>query len=291
MVKFDAETHTYTNENGETLISVTQLLKQAGISPSYDCVNEDILKAAAERGTLIHKEIEDYIKTGELGFTRELHNLIEYIVKQDIKVLASEKQVNNDRVAGTIDLIVEYPCGRKVYADIKTTSAIHTDSVSWQLSIYKDLDKGNEEDSLEVWHFDKEGNLTVKSITEISKEEINRLYDSIASGETYKVQLDETTLAELCQAEKIIAYFENEKKQAEEHAKVVREKIVESMKAKGLTKFENDKILINLIAAGKRETFDSTRFKKEHPDMYDQYIKTSDTKETVRIKLKENNDE
>ena len=299
MVKFDAETHTYTNENGEVLISVTQLLKQAGISPNYDFVNEEVLKAASEKGTLIHKEIEDYIKKGEIGFTKELHEFITYVKEQGIKILASEKQVYNDRVAGTIDLIFQYPNGKVVYADFKTTSTIHKQAVSYQLSIYKDLDKNSEHEidadyedaNLEVWHFLKDGSFEVHSVMEIAKPVLNNLYDSIAKGEKYEVQLDETALAELCQAEKIIAYFENERKQAEEKAKLVREKIVESMKAQGLTKFENDKILINLIAAGKRETFDSTRFKKEHPDMYDQYIKTSETKETVRIKLKENDDE
>ena len=57
MISFDSETHTYTNEEGKKLISVTTLLKQEGISPNYDCVNEDVLKAAADRGTYIHKEI------------------------------------------------------------------------------------------------------------------------------------------------------------------------------------------------------------------------------------------
>ena len=62
MINFDEQTHTYTNEKGKVLISVTQLLKLAGISPNYDFVNEEVLKAAADKGSLIHKEIEDYIK-------------------------------------------------------------------------------------------------------------------------------------------------------------------------------------------------------------------------------------
>ena len=298
MVNFDAQTHTYTNENGEVLISVTQLLKQAGISPNYDRVDEKILKAAAEKGTLIHKEIEDYIKNGEFGFTRETNNFIHYLKDHNIKVLASEKLVHNDKVAGTIDLIVQYPDGHIAYVDLKTTSTIHTESVSWQLSIYKDLDLENDYENyadyldadLEVWHFKKDGGLETKLLTEVSTPEIEKLYESIG-GEKYEIQLEENALAELVKAEQIIAYYENEMKQAEDKRNKVREKILQAMKEKGITKFENDKIVINYIAPGTRETFDSSKFKKDNPDTYKKYVKTSDTKETVRIKLKEKNDE
>ena len=34
MINFDEENHTYTNECGKELISVTTLLKKAGISPN-----------------------------------------------------------------------------------------------------------------------------------------------------------------------------------------------------------------------------------------------------------------
>ena len=120
MINFNEETHTYTNEKGEVLISVTQLLKQAGISPNYSYVDEELLRASAEKGSMIHKEIEDYIKKGEIGFTRELQSFIDYVERNNIKVLASEKKVNNDRVAGTIDLIAQYPSGKVVYADLNT---------------------------------------------------------------------------------------------------------------------------------------------------------------------------
>ena len=299
MVNFDEQTHTYTNESGKELISVTTLLKVAGISPNYDFVNEDVLKAAADRGTLIHKEIEDYVKKGEIGFTKELQSFIDYITQNEITVLASEKRVWNEDVAGTIDLIVKDKFGYVKYVDLKTTSSVYTVSVSWQLSIYKDLDLNNDYDnhqdyeiaSLEVWHFNKDGSLIVKDLMEVSKENIKRLYESYINHTEFQVIVDDKALAELYDVEKLIASFENQKKQAEENAKLLREKIVESMKAQGVTKFENDKILISYIAPGKRETFDSVAFKKDDPETYNKYIKTTTTKESVRIKLKESSDE
>ena len=299
MINFDEKTHTYTNEKGEVLISVTQLLKQAGISPNYDFVNEEILKAAADKGTLVHKEIEDYIKKGEVGFTTELKEFITLVKENNIKILASEKQVANERVAGTIDLIAQYPSGRVAYIDFKTTSTIHKQAVSWQLSIYKDLDRNSEHEidanyedaDLQVWHFLKDGSLEVYSVLEVAHPEILRLYDSITTGEKYELQADQNDLEQLFQAEKLIAYFEREKAQAEENAKLIREKIVDAMKRQGITKFENDKISITYIAPTTAETFDSKKFKEDNPETYKQYIKITNKKESVRIKLKENNDE
>lgn len=300
MINFDEKTHTYTNENGEVLISVTQLLKLAGISPNYDFVNEEVLKAAAEKGTLIHKEIEDYIKKGEIGFTKELNEFITYVKEQGIKVLASEKQVYNDRVAGTIDLIFQYPNGKVVYADFKTTSTIHKQAVSYQLSIYKDLDSNSEHEidanyedaDLEVWHFLKDGSLEICSVMEIAKPALDRLYESITTGKPLeKAEEEKQFLKELYDAEKVIAYYENEKKLAEENRNKVRDKIIEIMKAQGITKFENDSISITYIAPTDAETFDSKRFKEENPNTYQEYVKITHKKESVRITLKEKKDE
>ena len=288
MVNFNEETHTYTDENGKVLVSVTTLLKWAGISPNYDNVPEDILKAKAERGTLIHKEIEDYIKHGEIGFTAELQSFIKYITENDIEVLASEKRVNNDDVAGTIDLIVKYrKTGKVKYADLKTTSTTYKNSVSWQLSIYKDLDNKYPDAELEVWHFLGDATLEVKNVEEISKKAICDLYNAYISKTEYKLALSEHDLTELYEAEKIIAYYEMEKAKANENAKAIRSKIVETMKSMGLKKFENDKIVISYIAPTISETFDSVRFKKENPEEYKKYVKTSERQEQVRIKVKE----
>ena len=288
MVNFNEETHTYTNENGKVLISVTTLLRKAGISPSYEGVNEELLKASADRGTLIHKEIEVFNKTGEVGFTPELHSFIKYCNDNDVEVLASEKMVHNDDVAGTIDLIIRYrKTGIVNYVDLKTTSVTYKNSVSWQLSIYKDLDREYPEAGLEVFHFGKDGSLEVKPVDEIPNEAVHGLYASYLKGEEYKVAISNTDLAKLYEAEKIIAYFENEKKTAENNAKILREKIIESMKAMGLTKFENDKIIISYIAPTTAETFDSVRFKTENPEEYKKWVRTTTKKEQVRIKLKE----
>lgn len=63
--------------------------------------------------------------------------------------------------------------------------------------------------------------------------------------------------------------------------------IKEAMEANNVKKFENDFIAITYVAPVERTIFDSTRFKKEQPETYDQYTKTSRVKSSVRIKVKD----
>lgn len=59
----------------------------------------------------------------------------------------------------------------------------------------------------------------------------------------------------------------------------------EAMEKHGVAKFEGDGIKINYIAEGTRETFDSKQFKADMPDLYDEYVKFSKVKPSVRIKV------
>ena len=296
MINFDERTHTYTDENGKELISVTTLLQKAGIGPRYGVVDEEVLQKAAAKGTLVHKEIEDYIKKGEIGFTKELAEFINYVTTNNIKVLASEKIVHNDNVAGTIDLIIQKPNGRISYVDFKTTSTIHIRYVSWQLSMYKDLDLNNDYENyrdyldatLECWHFDKEGNLEVVEAEEIGTEHIEKLYENQG---VYQLSVDESALQELYDAEQIIAYYEREKKKAEETAEKVRNKIIEAMKEQCINKYESDKIIITYTPASHTTRFDTNLFKEREPLLYKKYVKRVERKESVRITLKEAKDE
>lgn len=68
---YNDEWHTY-KINNKIIPSVTQLLDDG----SYDNVDPEILKNACERGTLIHKEIEMYLKHAEKGFTDEFNEFL-----------------------------------------------------------------------------------------------------------------------------------------------------------------------------------------------------------------------
>ena len=85
-----------------------------------------------------------------------------------------------------------------------------------------------------------------------------------------------------------IAEFERQIKLIKEQEENLKEAIKAEMEAKGILKIEDEinGMTISYIAPSFRETFDSKQFKADFPDLYDDYIKLSGVKSSIRIKLK-----
>ncbi|MBQ6447109.1 MAG: hypothetical protein IJJ10_06555 [Bacillus sp. (in: Bacteria)] len=287
MLKFDEEKHEYTF-NGKTLISVTQLMRKHGLAPNYDGVDPDVLKAKAERGSLIHKEIEDFNKAHEIGFTTEVNEYAKYVQENKIEVLESELKLNNDIVAGTCDLVL-IENEKMIIADIKTTYSLHKESVSWQLSIYAylywlnhdenpDLAKLDYETmSGQAFHFSKEGALKVVDVDLKPYEEIERLMECERKGEIYKKEFDNGLIDEL-------AVLMEQKQKLESQIEDIKGKLMDHIKTTG--NYSDDRISITYIAPVTKQTFDSDKFKKENAELYKKYIKESIGKESLRITMK-----
>lgn len=288
MIEFREDTHEYFLD-GTKLISVTQLMRKHGLAPSYDAVPSEVLKAKAERGTLIHKEIEDYIKRKEVGFTTELEAFVDHIKKHDITPIASEVVVYNNIVAGTADLILK----GGIVADIKTTATLHKEAVSWQLSIYAELYNSSDPSEPitrgQAYHFTADGALNVVDIPLKPNEEVKRLLDCEANGEVYTQELtvSNTQLAELVEVESLIKSIEEQKKVAEAQAQELRASLMQAMEANGVTSFENENIKVTYVAPTTRTAIDSAKLKKELPEIAEKYTKTSNVKASLRITLKE----
>ena len=62
--------------------------------------------------------------------------------------------------------------------------------------------------------------------------------------------------------------------------------ILDEMEQNGILKLETDDLTITYIAPTSRETFDSKAFRKDNPDLYDEYIRISDVSASVRMKVK-----
>ena len=206
MLKFDENTHTY-ELDGKKLISTTQLLRKNNLAPNYDMVDEEVLKKAAEKGTLIHSEIEEFIKTGSIGFTNEVALFIDWYRKQAVSEIESEIKVYNDIVAGTIDLI--YKRNNEWWiSDIKTTSTIHTSSVQWQLSIYKALAEerlGIKIERSSVLHI--RDVLKEKELSFINDDEVNKLFECERAGIIYAPYTEIAEMSALVEVENQIKEF------------------------------------------------------------------------------------
>lgn len=62
--------------------------------------------------------------------------------------------------------------------------------------------------------------------------------------------------------------------------------LLEEMKAKDIKKIETPDVIISYIDETERETLDSKRFRTENPDLYDEYVKFTPVKASIRIKAK-----
>lgn len=292
VLHFKEDTHQYFLGDKE-LISVTTLMQKHGLAPKYDAVPSEVLRAKAERGTMIHKEIEEYIKDGKIGFTNELSEFIEYVNNNLVEVLKSEFRVHNDVAAGTVDLLL-YKDGY-ILADVKTTAVLHKEAISWQLAIYayllEQINPSIKVNKGQAYHFDKDGNLNVVEITLKPRAEVIKLLECERNGVIYEQVLDlsdsNLNLAQLVEVETLIKNIEAQKKAAEAQAQELRAVLMEAMEKNGVTKFENERIAITYVAPTTRTGINSVKLKKDLPQIAEQYTTTTNVKASLRITIKE----
>lgn len=76
------------------------------------------------------------------------------------------------------------------------------------------------------------------------------------------------------------------KKELEEEEKQMKEMLITAMKACHLKSWDNDLIKITYVAPTTRKSIDTTRLKKEKPDIAEEYTKESQVSASVRITVK-----
>lgn len=83
-----------------------------------------------------------------------------------------------------------------------------------------------------------------------------------------------------------IANFEKEIKKIKEQQESLKAMLLEEMEKYNILKLEDEHIRINYIAESDTEYFDKTTFKKENPDIYDNYVSMRPKKAYVKITVK-----
>lgn len=84
-----------------------------------------------------------------------------------------------------------------------------------------------------------------------------------------------------------LAEFERMAEEIKAKQKELKEKILAEMEEHGILKIETDELMINYVAEYNKETFDSKAFRKDNPDLYDEYVKIGTVSASVRMKLKQ----
>lgn len=130
MITFDVESHTYRDEHGRVLPSVTQVLSPLSAN-AYRGVPQDVMDAAAAIGTAVHRMIELDVQ-GVLDESSLHPSIAQYLpawrrflVESRAEILGSEMRVASRRYgfAGTLDLYLLIH-GQRALIDAKRVAQV-----------------------------------------------------------------------------------------------------------------------------------------------------------------------
>lgn len=142
MIEFLEKEHIYLKD-GMIVPSVSEILHFI-FPDKYKNVPKNVLNKKANYGTKVHEAIEKFEKDGQLDISKlNIHQKIaidQYIKLKntfDIKVLEQEQIISYEyEYCGRFDMIAIVD-GKKSLCDIKTTSILDIEYLSWQLSYYE----------------------------------------------------------------------------------------------------------------------------------------------------------
>ena len=287
---FDPQQHKYFVD-GKELISTTQLMRKHNLAPSYDSVDAETLSRSAEYGKIVHSELEEFIKYDKPSFSIEVEDFEMWVKENQLEdsMIASELQVNNDLVAGTIDFIYEDNDGL-VIADFKTTSQVHKEAVSWQLSIYREL-LGKDIKKGVCFHI--KGNIfQVIEIPLKTREEVMKLFEAERNGEIYKTTdlIESDSIEKLVNLQMQLMAMEETKKQIETQMAEFKDYALKEMEDRGILNYKVEcngvELALTRVLESQRESIDGKKLLHDFPELYDRYKKITTTKSYVKVSCK-----
>lgn len=108
---------------------------------------------------------------------------------------------------------------------------------------------------------------------------------SAADMHTSNWLIPQADAQELVAALEAIAEIKRQADEAEARCQLLKDKLKEAMENAGIKSWDTGIFKATVKAASTRKTFDSKKFQADHPDMYQEYIKESETKSSILITL------
>ena len=274
---------------GEThLEGLTGMIGRQLFPDKYAEVPEGVLAKAAARGHKIHEDIQVYDMFGEIN-SEEVRWYAEMKSKEGFSVIDSEYLVTDGtHFASAIDKVM-IKDGKVCLGDVKTTYQLDKEYISWQLSIYKYLfnliNPDIEVDKLyAIW---VRNGASLHEVPEIPQDEVIELLNCEREGRQY-VKKDVATVEDEKAIEVVRQMSDVLVEIAELEVKrdAFKQQLEEMFEQYGVEKWDNDYFSITRVESYTKETFDSKKFKEEHPKLAKQYIKQTEVKSSIRIKIK-----
>lgn len=292
-VTFNQEAHTY-HLGGVQLQGITGMLNKRVFPNKYVDVPEEILRKAAERGTYIHECCELADSLGIVPDNQEAQGYISLRDAHGLQVEESEYLVSDEKHFATcIDKV--FRSGETTFhlADIKTTYKLDVEYVRWQLSINAYLfelqNKDAKVDALfAIWLRGDKAELV--EVERVPEEAIVALLESEANDTPFANPYPTpVTKAELPTAyqemEDSILEIERQCKYWSERKKELTEGVMREMVKAGVYNWKGEQIQFIRKKDSVRKTFDKEAFERDHPGVYESYLKESPVIGSVTLKI------
>jgi len=301
-VIFNEEQHTYTL--GEKQLSgITSIVKWF-FPETYKNVPEDVLKEAAKHGSMVHKKCEQFDICGFGDDLKEVQDYARLKQENNLTTLANEYLVDDGKnFASFIDVVFNDGSNAFDLADIKTTSQIHVNNVTLQLSIYAYLfekcNRGKKVGNLYVIWLPKEqyGDAALMQLERISTTDCKLIMEAYLYNEdptelrkeifkeTELAMLEEDLPANLKDVENEIIKLETNLKELEDKRNKLKDGLLALMIMHNVKKWQGEHLQLVRKLDTEREALDTAKVKKEHPEIYKSCMKVSKVKGSLTIKI------
>ena len=292
-VTFIEETHQYFIGKKQ-LKGITGTLVRKAFPDTYKDIPESVLMKAAERGGMIHNSFELFCTVFDSDIkmypnpTEEIRAFNSMLVSYGLHHVDSEYLVTDgENFASAIDGVFADSEGNIYLVDYKTTSTLHYDNVSLQLSIYaRWFEEQNPDLKVKeiVCMWFKNGQSKFQPLPRVEDWQIDDLINAYLADDAdyqYNVEVPEQFSA-LEQEYRLITARIDVLKIKQDDLKEQMMKMMEANKQKSI---KTNIGSYSYVAASTKKTFDTKLFKDTEPDHYEHYLKETTTKPSIRIKL------
>lgn len=274
-VEFFEHTHTYINSEGVILSGITTIISKLLFPNKYSSIPKHILEKAANYGSLIHSKCQ----TQDMFYSEpdciEIENYIK--LKQENNLIPIENEYlvsDNEHIATMIDNVF-YSTDASVHlGDIKTTSILDKDSLSWQLSICSYLfELQNPHLKVDklfgIWL--RRDKYKLQEVLRIDDKIIKVLIESYLTDSEF-INPFEKEAIQYPQINEIASID-----QEVEYLKARREDLMSELQPQIESNgtYKDERITISYIAPSNSKSFDSKKFKEENPELASKYEKES----------------
>lgn len=296
---FEPESHVYTTPEGVVLSGITSMLTRQLFSEKYRDIPQHILNKAAEVGHHMHEQLQQVVELGFADDIPEVKNFLLLKEKYNIIPVACEYLVSdNTHFATQVDLVAEGE-GVNVFdlCDYKRTSKLDEEYLSWQLSVNAYLFEMQNpqlkvgklyaiwlrgEDIFERREVERKEDALVAQLLFCDSNNLVFDYTTPASP----VEQERKEIQQLIDAENFIIALETQLKSAKANREKMLEVIKSTMEENRQKSIETQRVKITLTKPTQRVSLDTTKIKKEMPEIYAKYSKVSEVKSTIKVTLK-----